>query len=160
MRNAPNHRLLLEVALIRSAAPETDPSGIDPGADLRDTVRDALAVRGRLFNAGRHVEQLRAGGSAPEPEEVLHFSRWLKSERMLAPPLVVEVDGGGDVNMLGLDQRTQAWLLKQESLFAQVLRTDVHSTVVLPADGSSPPRRVGPARPARIDQSPSSEEPP
>ena len=26
MRNAPNHRLLLEVALIRSAAPETDPS--------------------------------------------------------------------------------------------------------------------------------------
>lgn len=66
---------------------------VDPGADLRDTVRDALAVRGRLFNAGRHVEQLRAGGSAPEPEEVLHFSRWLKSERMLAPPLVVEVDG-------------------------------------------------------------------
>jgi capsular exopolysaccharide synthesis family protein len=30
--------------------------------------------------------------------------------------------GGGDVNMLGLDQRTQAWLLKQESLFAQVLQ--------------------------------------
>jgi DNA polymerase III subunit gamma/tau len=27
MRNAPNHRLLLEVALVRSAAPETDPSG-------------------------------------------------------------------------------------------------------------------------------------
>ncbi|HET7483103.1 MAG TPA: DNA polymerase III subunit gamma/tau [Actinomycetota bacterium] len=26
MRNAPNHRLLLEVALVRSAAPETDPS--------------------------------------------------------------------------------------------------------------------------------------
>lgn len=66
---------------------------VDPGADLRDTVRDALAVRGRLFNAGRHVEQLRAGGSPPEPEEVLHFSRWLRSERMLAPPLVVEVDG-------------------------------------------------------------------
>jgi DNA polymerase III subunit gamma/tau len=27
MRNAPNHRLLLEVALVRSAAPDTDPSG-------------------------------------------------------------------------------------------------------------------------------------
>jgi DNA polymerase-3 subunit gamma/tau len=27
MRNAPNHRLLLEVALVRAAAPETDPSG-------------------------------------------------------------------------------------------------------------------------------------
>jgi capsular exopolysaccharide synthesis family protein len=30
--------------------------------------------------------------------------------------------GGGDVNMLGLDQRTQAWLLKQDTLFAQVLQ--------------------------------------
>jgi DNA polymerase III subunit gamma/tau len=28
MRNAPNHRLLLEVALIRSAAPDTDPSAM------------------------------------------------------------------------------------------------------------------------------------
>jgi hypothetical protein len=64
-----------------------------PGADVRDTVRDALAVRGRLFNAGRHVEQLRTGTDVPELEEVLCFSRWLKSERMLAPPLVVEVDG-------------------------------------------------------------------
>jgi hypothetical protein len=63
---------------------------VDRGSDLRDTIRSALAARGRLFNAGRHVEQLRAGGSAPESEEVLHFSRWLKSERMLAPPLVVE----------------------------------------------------------------------
>jgi hypothetical protein len=66
---------------------------VDPGTDLRDTVRDALAVRGRLFNAGRHVELLRAGGHVPELEEALSFSRWLKSERMLAPPLVVEVNG-------------------------------------------------------------------
>jgi hypothetical protein len=66
---------------------------VDPGADLRDTVRDALAVRGRLFNAARHVELLRAGGAVAEPEEVLSFGRWLRSERMLAPPLVVEVEG-------------------------------------------------------------------
>lgn len=66
---------------------------VNSGGDLRDTVRDALAVRGRLFNAGRHVEQLRAGGNVPELEEVLCFSQWLRSERMLAPPLVVEVDG-------------------------------------------------------------------
>lgn len=63
------------------------------GTDLRDTVRDALAVRGRLFNAARHVEQLRAGSRVTDLEDVLCFSQWLKSERMLAPPLVVEIDG-------------------------------------------------------------------
>jgi capsular exopolysaccharide synthesis family protein len=33
-----------------------------------------------------------------------------------------KADAGGDVSMLGLDQRTQAWLLKQDTLFAQVLQ--------------------------------------
>lgn len=65
----------------------------DPGADLRDTVRDALAVRGRLFNAARHVEQLRAGAELRALDEVLPFSQWHRSERLLAPPLVVEVEG-------------------------------------------------------------------
>src|SRR5687767_588446 len=40
----------------------------------------------------------------------------------LASILKTGETAGGDVNMLGLDQRTQAWLLKQDSLFAQVLQ--------------------------------------
>lgn len=65
---------------------------VEPGTDLRDTVRDALAVRGRLFNAARHVELLRAGAELGPLDDVLPFSRWHRSERLLAPPLVVEVD--------------------------------------------------------------------
>jgi hypothetical protein len=66
---------------------------VEPGADLRDTVRAALAARGRLFNAARHVELLRSGTAVGDADEPLDFARWLKSERLLAPPLVVEVEG-------------------------------------------------------------------
>lgn len=66
---------------------------MERGSDLRDTIRDALAARGRMFNAARHVELLRAGAEINEPDDALCFSRWLRSERLLAPPLVVEVEG-------------------------------------------------------------------
>lgn len=49
MRNAPNHRLLLEVALVRSADPETDPS--------------ALGLLGRLERLERRMGIEEAAGS-------------------------------------------------------------------------------------------------
>ncbi|MBR9990147.1 MAG: hypothetical protein KFH98_10345 [Gemmatimonadetes bacterium] len=66
---------------------------VDRGSDLRDIIRNALAARGRMFNAARHVELLRAGAEINEPDDTLCFTRWLRSERLLAPPLVVEVEG-------------------------------------------------------------------
>jgi hypothetical protein len=74
---------------------------VDRGSDLRDTIRSALAARGRMFNAARHVELLRAGAQINEPDDTLCFSRWLRSERLLAPPLVVEVEGA-DLTVDGL----------------------------------------------------------
>lgn len=66
---------------------------VEQGADLRDSVRAALAARGRLFNAARQVELLRSGVAVGDLDAPLDFGRWLKAERLLAPPLVVEVDG-------------------------------------------------------------------
>lgn len=52
MRNAPNHRLLLEVALVRAAAPETDPS--------------ATGLQGRIERLERRIG-IEGPVSAPEP---------------------------------------------------------------------------------------------
>ncbi|MDQ3981140.1 MAG: hypothetical protein M3271_00490, partial [Actinomycetota bacterium] len=56
MRNAPNHRLLLEVALVRSAAPDTDPS--------------AGGLLGRIERLERRlgIEGSDGGTPAPQPE--------------------------------------------------------------------------------------------
>lgn len=53
MRNAPNHRLLLEVALVRAADPDTDPS--------------ALGLLGRIERLERRsgIEEAPAAGAAP-----------------------------------------------------------------------------------------------
>jgi hypothetical protein len=70
---------------------------VEPGGDLRDTVKDALAHLGQAFGAGRAVELARADlfdliehayllGPLP-------FRLWNRAERHLAPPVVVEVAG-------------------------------------------------------------------
>ena len=54
MRNAPNHRLLLEVALVRAAAPETDPS--------------ATGLLGRIERLERRLGIEGAAPAAPAPQ--------------------------------------------------------------------------------------------
>lgn len=74
------------------------------GADLRDTIRDALSSRGRAFNTAHQVELLRTGRTATPVEleyGTLDFRHWNRTERMLAPPLVVEV-AGADLNAASL----------------------------------------------------------
>jgi hypothetical protein len=74
------------------------------GADLRDTIRDALAARGRAFNTAHQIELLRTGRSTTPVEleyGTLDFRHWNRTERTLAPPLVVEVSGA-DVHVAAL----------------------------------------------------------
>ncbi|HSH74419.1 MAG TPA: hypothetical protein VLA09_01850 [Longimicrobiales bacterium] len=70
---------------------------VEPGGDLRDVVKEALARLGQAFGAARAVELARAGMFDPEAHghllEPLPFRLWNRAERHLAPPLVVEVRG-------------------------------------------------------------------
>jgi hypothetical protein len=76
------------------------------GADLRDTVRDALAARGRAFNTAHQIEILRTGRSGLHVNleyGTLDFRHWTRAERLLAPPLVIELNGS-DVQPAGLSE--------------------------------------------------------
>lgn len=74
------------------------------GADLRDTVRDALAARGRAFSTAELIDVLRTrrnGRRSSVEFGTLDFRQWTKAERALAPPLVIEV-AGSDLHPAGL----------------------------------------------------------
>jgi hypothetical protein len=95
----PHQVELLEKALriLRSFAAQGDDLfmlQLRRGADLRDAVRDALAARGRAFNTAHQAEILRAGRGVHVELEygTLDFRSWTRRERLLAPPLVVEVN--------------------------------------------------------------------
>jgi hypothetical protein len=78
---------------------------VDPGGDLRATVEQALAEAGKAFGAARLLDGARGGGpEAEDSEDLLEafpFRKWKRGERDVAPPLVVEVDGG-DLHVGGL----------------------------------------------------------
>ena len=69
---------------------------VTQGGDLRDAVKDALNHVGQVFGASRAVELARAGIFDPDQHNqflaALPFRKWNRSERQLAPPLVVEVE--------------------------------------------------------------------
>ncbi len=69
---------------------------VEPGGDLRDVVKAALARVGRVFGAARAVELARSGRFDPDGHNHLlghlPFRQWNRAERSLAPPLVVEVE--------------------------------------------------------------------
>jgi hypothetical protein len=69
---------------------------VDPGASLRDAVAVRLADLGRAFGAARVARFAQTGASpdryAPALEQ-FPFALWSRSERDLAPPLVIEVRG-------------------------------------------------------------------
>lgn len=77
---------------------------VQPGVDLRDSVRGALAARGRVFAVARGVEMIRTGRGLSEPDDDaggFPFRHWNRAERQIAPPLVIEVEGG-DLLVSGL----------------------------------------------------------
>jgi hypothetical protein len=93
---------------------------VAPGADLYLAVTRALAEVGRAFGAARDVQLARSGrganGGAPDAGAGFGFRGWNRAERQIAPPLVVEVDGG-DAQVAGL-----AELMNGRQKIALVLR--------------------------------------
>lgn len=85
---------------------------------------------------------------APGPAEIVKVAH--HGSRFQHAPLYQQLDPGlalvpaGRENSFG--HPTEELLTLLDQVGAQVLRTDVHGTVVLPADQQSPPRSVGPAR--------------
>jgi hypothetical protein len=77
---------------------------VPDGGDVRDAVGDALTVIGGAFAAARVAQDARAGRrSAATALDRLPFARWSRSERRLAPPLVLDVDGG-DLRVAALSE--------------------------------------------------------
>lgn len=94
MRNAPNHRLLLEVALIRSAAPETDPS-----------------ANGLLGRIERLERRLGIEGTAAAPDPAAGAASPVGSPLRSAPPAAAKADAGSAAEAKperGLSERTAA----------------------------------------------------
>lgn len=85
---------------------------------------------------------------APGPAEIVKVAH--HGSRFQHAPLYHQLDPGlalvpvGQENSFG--HPTDELLTLLDQIGAQVLRTDVHGTVVLPVDQQSPPRSVGPAR--------------
>jgi hypothetical protein len=71
---------------------------VSAGHDLRAGIAAALAVLGRAFGAAAAVELVRTRRFDPREHAALlqpfPSERWNRAERRIAPPLVVEVDGG------------------------------------------------------------------
>jgi hypothetical protein len=70
---------------------------VRPGEDVAAAVGRALARLGRVFGAARVAALARAGAYRSSEHaallDALPFARWNRSERGLAPPLVVRVEG-------------------------------------------------------------------
>ncbi len=71
---------------------------VPPSGDLGAELGSALAVAGRAFGAARVAELVRTGRAAEAMRDdaagAFPFFRWTRAERRLAPPLLVEVNGG------------------------------------------------------------------
>jgi hypothetical protein len=90
-------RLVGVVAELLAEGDELFLADVAPGGDLRAVVDDAVAQAGRVFAAVLAFQAVKTGTYRPERHEAdilaFPFARWNRSERLLAVPLVVEVDG-------------------------------------------------------------------
>ena len=90
-------RLVGVLAELLAEGDELFIADVPSGADLRSVVDAALAHAGRVFGAVLAFQELKTGAYRPERHEAdilaFPFARWNRSERLLAVPLVVEVDG-------------------------------------------------------------------
>ena len=69
---------------------------VPQGGNLRSTVDSAFGEAGRAFGAVLAFQAAKTGSYKAEHDRLIRsfsFGRWNRSERQIAPPLVVEVDG-------------------------------------------------------------------
>jgi len=94
-------RLRVAYDTLKSLA-ERDPADllaawVPDGGSVRETVAAALTEVGRTFGAAREATFARSGTYRDAEHHGLHaaypFSRWSRRERLLAPPLVLDVAG-------------------------------------------------------------------
>ena len=91
-------RARTELATIAAAGDAPFRLHVPAGGDLVAEVGAALAVAGRAFCAARVAELVRMGRTKEAAQEDfaagLPFARWTRGELRIAPPLLVEVEGG------------------------------------------------------------------
>lgn len=87
-----------ELATIAAAGDAPFRVSVPADGDLVAEIGAALAVAGRAFCAARVAELVRMGRTKEAAQEDfvagLPFSRWTRGELRIAPPLLVELDGG------------------------------------------------------------------
>jgi hypothetical protein len=113
---------------------------VPTGGDLTATVRTALGGAGRAFAAGRAVAAARSGTRGPDPLAPFPPERWNRSERTVAPPLVVQVDGA-DLRPAGLADclegaQTLVLLVRKPAPPAALARLIVPGCLVVQATGA------------------------
>jgi DNA polymerase-3 subunit gamma/tau len=129
MRNAPHHRLLLEVALVRAASPETDPSGaallgrierlerrlgIEPAGAGNSERIPASAIsppgterEGTSTEAGGRGEESMA--ASPPPERAAPGGDSEVTASRSEPPTSGVTQGGGTPPQVGLAEMKETW---------------------------------------------------
>jgi len=102
---APLERALAALRTVSQRGDDLFTVRMERGEILSDRVARALAEAGRAFGAARVIRLARSDRYEPEQHAALldsfPFQRWSASEREIAPPLVVEVDGA-DLLVAGL----------------------------------------------------------
>ncbi len=93
------------LSAIRKRGRDTFHIRVAPSEDLRDAVERGLSQAGKAFGAARVMDAARSADPGSSVDEAplggLSFRHWKRSERRIAPPLVVEV-AGGDLHVGGL----------------------------------------------------------
>jgi DNA polymerase III subunit gamma/tau len=117
MRNSPDHRLLLEIALVRAAAPETDPSArgllgrierLERRMEIESTPAEPSAPPARQAPTPAAAPPSRKSRRAPaRPETVEATSPDAKEEQPAAEPSAEP--SGGVPAQIGLSHIREAW---------------------------------------------------
>ena len=161
---APLERALAALRAVSQRGDDLFTVRLEPGESLSDRVARALAEAGRAFGAARVIRLARSDRYDPEQHATLldtfPFQLWSASERGIAPPLVVEVDGA-DLLVAGLadfldGSQKLVLVVRDASPPAPLVRLITPGVLVLqtadPADLDRLSRTPGPAVAALVSE--------
>ena len=134
----------------RASAAEQSAGAGDAANDCSVTLEAVWEDGTRLVALGdlEPAAQTELTATGPGPADIVKVAH--HGSRFQHAPLYEELDADLALVPVGRDNDfghpTDELLDLLHTTGTRILRTDVHGTVILPADGSSPPRSVGPAR--------------